>query len=77
MTDVAPPALRFGAIILAAGASTRMGSPKQLLLLDGQPLVVRAATGARVEIQRQALWRAHPLVRDAHEHPVCVGKADH
>lgn len=46
MTDVAPPALRFGAIILAAGASTRMGSPKQLLLLDGQPLVVRAATAA-------------------------------
>ena len=40
-------------------------------------LVVRAATGALVEIQRQALWRAHPLVRDAHEHPVCVGKADH
>jgi molybdenum cofactor cytidylyltransferase len=38
--------LRFGAIILAAGASTRMGSPKQLLLLDGQPLVVRAAEAA-------------------------------
>ena len=43
MTDPAPTALRFGAIILAAGASTRLGSPKQLLLLDGQPLVVRAA----------------------------------
>jgi molybdenum cofactor cytidylyltransferase len=39
-------AFRFGAVILAAGASTRMGSPKQLLLLDGQPLVVRAATAA-------------------------------
>lgn len=46
MADVAPPSLRFGAVILAAGASSRMGSPKQLLLLDGQPLVVRAATAA-------------------------------
>jgi CTP:molybdopterin cytidylyltransferase MocA len=46
MADVTPPSLRFGAVILAAGASSRMGSPKQLLLLDGQPLVVRAATAA-------------------------------
>jgi molybdenum cofactor cytidylyltransferase len=46
MADVAAPSLRFGAVILAAGASSRMGSPKQLLLLDGQPLVVRAATAA-------------------------------
>ncbi len=40
------PTLRFGAIILAAGASTRMGSPKQLLLLEGRPLIVRAAEAA-------------------------------
>ena len=46
MTEPAPTALRFGAIILAAGASTRLGSPKQLLLLEGQPLVVRAAQAA-------------------------------
>ena len=46
MTDPAPTALRFGAIILAAGASTRLGSPKQLILIDGQPLVVRAAQAA-------------------------------
>ena len=46
MADVTPPSLRFGAVILAAGASSRMGSPKQLLLLEGQPLVVRAATAA-------------------------------
>lgn len=38
--------LRFGAVILAAGASTRMGEPKQLLLIDGQPLIVRAAEAA-------------------------------
>src|SRR5258708_4158463 len=37
-----PPSLRFGAVILAAGESSRMGTPKQLLLIDGQPLVVRA-----------------------------------
>lgn len=38
--------LRFGAIILAAGASTRMGEPKQLLPLDGQPLIVRTVLAA-------------------------------
>jgi CTP:molybdopterin cytidylyltransferase MocA len=54
MIDAAPffpapvPAvgLRFGAVILAAGASTRMGEPKQLLPLEGRPLVVRAADAA-------------------------------
>lgn len=40
------PPFRFGAVILAAGASTRMGTPKQLLPLDGQPLVIRAVTAA-------------------------------
>jgi molybdenum cofactor cytidylyltransferase len=46
MIKPTPAALRFGAIILAAGASSRLGSPKQLLLLDGQPLVTRAAQAA-------------------------------
>ncbi|ACB73999.1 nucleotidyltransferase family protein [Opitutus terrae] len=39
-------AFRFGVIVLAAGASTRMGQPKQLLPLAGQPLVVRAVEAA-------------------------------
>jgi xanthine dehydrogenase accessory factor len=39
-----PP--RFAAIILAAGASTRLGQPKQLLLHEGTPLIVRAAQAA-------------------------------
>ncbi|MBL9187692.1 MAG: nucleotidyltransferase family protein [Opitutaceae bacterium] len=39
-------ALRFGAIILAAGASTRLGTPKQLLLVEGRPLLVRAVESA-------------------------------
>ena len=30
-------------ILLAAGASTRMGQPKQLLLVDGQPLLRKVA----------------------------------
>ncbi len=33
--------LRIGAVVLAAGASTRMGRPKQLLPLQGSPLIVR------------------------------------
>ena len=51
MSAVVNQPLRFGAIILAAGASTRMGSPKQLLPLNGRPLltgVVEAALAAKV-----------------------------
>ena len=33
---------RVGAVVLAAGASTRLGQPKQLLVLDGETLVDRA-----------------------------------
>ncbi len=45
MSESQPP-FHFGAVILAAGESTRMGTPKQLLPLDGQPLVVRAVEAA-------------------------------
>lgn len=37
---------RFGAVILAAGASIRMGRPKQLLEFAGQPLLLRAVDAA-------------------------------
>lgn len=37
-----PPQPRIGAVILAAGASTRMGTPKQLLPVEGVPMLVRA-----------------------------------
>lgn len=37
---------RFGVVILAAGASRRMGEPKQLIALDGKPLLVRTVEAA-------------------------------
>jgi molybdenum cofactor cytidylyltransferase len=37
----------LGAVVLAAGGSTRLGRPKQLVVHDGRPLVVRAADAAR------------------------------
>lgn len=46
MTDAASPPFRFGVAILAAGASTRMGSLKQLLPLEGIPLLVRTVEAA-------------------------------
>ena len=39
-------ASRIGALVLAAGASKRLGSPKQLIVHDGVPLVRRAAIAA-------------------------------
>lgn len=69
---------RFGAVILAAGESARMGTPKQLLPLDGQPLVLRAietalaspawpvvvVLGAHAEKIRPLLARLPVLVAD-------------
>lgn len=45
---IRPPSsgFRFGAVILAAGASARMGTPKQLLIVKGEPLIVRAVEAA-------------------------------
>lgn len=42
----APGTFRFGVVILAAGASSRMGRPKQLLEVGGRALVLRAADAA-------------------------------
>jgi molybdenum cofactor cytidylyltransferase len=39
-------AFRFGAVILAAGESARMGTPKQLLTIGGQPLILRTVQAA-------------------------------
>jgi molybdenum cofactor cytidylyltransferase len=48
----APAPFRFGAIILAAGASSRMGAVKQLLEIDGVPLVARAVDAALAAMAR-------------------------
>jgi molybdenum cofactor cytidylyltransferase len=70
--------LRIGAIVLAAGASTRMGTPKQMLPLHGQPLVVHAAQaalsstawpvvvvlGANAEVIRPTLARLPVLIAE-------------
>lgn len=37
----------YGAVILAAGASTRMGAPKPLLKIQGEPAVARVARVAK------------------------------
>lgn len=39
-------ATRVGAVVLAAGASTRLGFPKQLVVHEGEPLVRRIASAA-------------------------------
>ncbi len=46
MPDRVPP--RHAAVVLAAGRSRRFGSHKQLLVVDGEPLVRRAVRAVRV-----------------------------
>jgi CTP:molybdopterin cytidylyltransferase MocA len=41
-----PDLLRLGCIILAAGPSSRLGSPKQLLIIDGKALIIRTIESA-------------------------------
>jgi molybdenum cofactor cytidylyltransferase len=43
---------QIGIVVLAAGASTRMGTPKQLLTYEGQTLVRRAAETALASVCR-------------------------
>ncbi len=73
-----PPPFRIGLVLLAAGASTRMGRPKQLIEVGGRPLVVRAVeaalasvawpvvvvVGAHAEAIRPVLARHPVLVAD-------------
>ena len=42
-TETPPGTFGLGGILLAAGGSSRLGQPKQLLEIDGEPLVVRQA----------------------------------
>ena len=45
--SVRAEASRIAAVVLAAGASSRLGRPKQLVLFGGEPLLSRAARAAR------------------------------
>jgi molybdenum cofactor cytidylyltransferase len=82
MTHVARPgrASRVAGLVLAAGASTRFGSPKALAMLEGRPMLehvldVVAAAGldpvvvvlgaAADEIQRAVRWREERRIRNA------------
>ena len=63
--EARPGVLRFGVVILAAGASIRMGTPKQLLPLDGRPLLLRAIDAALAS----AAWPV-VVVLGAHEEKI-------
>ena len=48
------------AAVLAAGASTRFGSPKQLVRLGGSPVLHQAAATA-ASIAVVASWKSHAV----------------
>ncbi len=55
-----------GLIILAAGASTRMGTPKQLLLFQGRSLLRSMAEAAsRLAVIRLCLHWVHKLIESS------------
>jgi molybdenum cofactor cytidylyltransferase len=68
---------KIGGIVLAAGGSTRLGQPKQLLELDGETLV-HAAVRAAQEGGCEPVWVVTGCLREAVEqavadlHPVLV-----
>lgn len=69
MVDSAtPPAHRptLHAVVLAAGASSRFGSPKQLVRIHGQPLLHHALAAAR-----ELLGPAVTVVLGAHAAELC------
>ncbi|WP_343699902.1 nucleotidyltransferase family protein [Chitinophaga sp.] len=67
-----------GIVILAAGASTRLGRPKQLLLYKGDTLLnnaVKAALGANVDAVAVVLGAAAELVQQGITVPVVINAA--
>ena len=72
------PDARIAIVILAAGGSVRMGRPKQLLEIEGEPLVARVAdaalgsgcwpvvvvTGSHADLVRAALLRRPVLIAE-------------
>ena len=68
-TTSAPPVLKFAAVLLAAGASRRMGKANKLLeLVDGEPMVARVAAalvGSGVSQVVVITGHEHQQVREA------------
>jgi len=60
----------IGIIILAAGSSTRMGQSKQLLILDGEPLLVRSV---RTALDTQLKNIVVVLGYEAEKHLAAIG----
>jgi CTP:molybdopterin cytidylyltransferase MocA len=75
---VKPDRFHIGAIVLAAGASSRMGEPKQLLPLGGRPLVVRTVDA----LLASTVWPVVVVVGAHHDrvrpllarHPVLISE---
>ncbi len=65
MTEIAGPEAQVGAIVLAAGGSARMGQPKQLLSVGGQPMVRRVVEAVCAAALAQVV-----VVVGAHAHRV-------
>ncbi len=61
--------MSVAAIILAAGASRRLGQPKQLVGFDGEPLLERAL---RMRERGRRISRARGARRKLRTH-LCVG----
>ena len=66
--------MSVAAIIVAAGASSRLGHPKQLVMLDGEPLLQRAVRCAR-EAGAQPVFVVLGAHRDAIERAIDFGTA--
>lgn len=61
------------AVVLAAGASRRMGSPKQLLLWEGEPLVCRAVRSAQAVVGDRVLLVTGCCAREVGDAVVSTG----